>query len=69
MRCLIVAVILNIATVALTIIACFSQTKIYGLWNIIKVEMAILIFWGFAVFLGMAISQFLKKQKGNWPLW
>lgn len=62
MRYLIGGTILNAATIMLTIIACFSQVKIYGFWNLVKAEIAILIFWGCAVLLGMAISQFLKDR-------
>ena len=69
MKYLIIAVVLNLATVALTLVACFSQVKIYGFWNLAKAEISILIFWGCAVLLGMAISHFLKKKNGDWPLW
>jgi len=62
MRYLIIAIILNVALVTLTIIAGFSQVEAFGFWNIIKVEIVAFIYWGCAVFLGMAISQFMRKK-------
>ena len=63
MRYLIAAIFINIGTVGLVTFAFFSLREAFGLGNIFKVEIVVLVFWACAVILGMAVSEFLNKKK------